>query len=212
MGSDFSEETATDAVVTSFAKADDPRLREVLESLVRHLHGFVRDVEPTQAEWETAIGFLTEVGQMCDDRRQEFILLSDVLGVSILVDAINHRRPAGATESTVLGPFHIEGAEPDGFRDPESGGVTRRQDGAVLGGRDAIKRANDFAGTEHDREPSRFLRRGNQIVERPGSLEGDLIEEPERADRDLERTGRQVSLPNQVDLIGANLLRAQDRR
>jgi catechol 1,2-dioxygenase len=107
MSSDFSEETATDAVVTSFAKAADPRLREVLESLVRHLHGFVREIEPTQAEWETAIGFLTAVGQMCDDRRQEFILLSDVLGVSMLVDAINHRKPAGATESTVLGPFHV---------------------------------------------------------------------------------------------------------
>ena len=117
MGSDFSEETATDAVVTSFAKTDDPRLREVLESLVRHLHGFVREVEPTQAEWEQAIGFLTGVGAMCDDKRQEFILLSDVLGVSMLVDAINHRVPAGATESTVLGPFHVVASPPRALGD-----------------------------------------------------------------------------------------------
>ena len=107
MGSDFSEATATDAVVDSFAATPDPRLREVMESFTRHLHGFVREVEPTQGEWEAAIGFLTEVGHLSDDRRQEFILLSDVMGVSMLVDAINNRRPVGATESTVLGPFHV---------------------------------------------------------------------------------------------------------
>ena len=107
MGTDFSEEAATDIVVDSFAATADPRLREVMESLTRHLHGFVRDVEPTQGEWEAAISFLTRVGQLSDDRRQEFILLSDVMGVSMLVDAINNRRPVGATESTVLGPFHV---------------------------------------------------------------------------------------------------------
>jgi catechol 1,2-dioxygenase len=107
MRMDFSERTATDAVVASFANAPDPRLREVLESLTRHLHGFVRDVEPTPQEWERAIAFLTDVGHMCDDTRQEFILLSDVLGVSMLVDAVNNRLPSGATESTVLGPFHV---------------------------------------------------------------------------------------------------------
>jgi protocatechuate 3,4-dioxygenase beta subunit len=107
VASDFSEATATDAVVESFAATPDGRLREVMESLTRHLHGFVREVEPTQAEWEAAIGFLTRVGHLCDERRQEFILLSDVMGVSMLVDAINNRRPVGATESTVLGPFHV---------------------------------------------------------------------------------------------------------
>jgi hydroxyquinol 1,2-dioxygenase len=103
---DFTEETATGAVVASFAGAADPRLREVLDSLVRHLHGFVREVEPTFEEWERAIGFLTATGQMCDDTRQEFILLSDVLGVTMLIDAVNHRKASEATESTVLGPFH----------------------------------------------------------------------------------------------------------
>jgi hydroxyquinol 1,2-dioxygenase len=104
---DFTEETATDAVVASFAGTGDPRLREVLESLVRHLHGFVREVEPTFAEWERAMEFLAATGRMCDGQRQEFILLSDVLGVTMLVDAVNHRKASAATESTVLGPFHM---------------------------------------------------------------------------------------------------------
>ena len=95
MGSDFSEDTATQAVIDSFASVGDARLRQVLDSFTRHLHGFVRDVEPTQVEWEAAIGFLTSVGHHCDHQRQEFILLSDVMGVSMLVDAINNRLPVG---------------------------------------------------------------------------------------------------------------------
>jgi len=117
MTADFSEDTATDLVVASFADTPDPRLRHVVGALTRHLHAFVREVEPTQAEWEQAIGFLTGVGAMCDDKRQEFILLSDVLGVSMLVDAINHRVPAGATESTVLGPFHVVASPPRALGD-----------------------------------------------------------------------------------------------
>ncbi|MTE01951.1 6-chlorohydroxyquinol-1,2-dioxygenase [Paracoccus sp. YIM 132242] len=88
----------------------DARLATVMESLVRHLHDFVKDVGLTQEEWEYGIGFLTQTGQICSGERQEFILLSDVLGVSMLVDAINNRRPAGATENTVFGPFHVDGA------------------------------------------------------------------------------------------------------
>jgi catechol 1,2-dioxygenase len=107
MATDFTEETAADAVIDSFAKTPDPRLRELLSSLVRHLHAFVRETEPTIAEWEQAIGFLTATGQKCDDERQEFILLSDVLGVSMLAETINNRKSGGATESTVLGPFHM---------------------------------------------------------------------------------------------------------
>jgi len=106
MATDFTEETAADAVVESFAATADPRLRELLSSLVRHLHAFVRDTEPTIAEWERAIDFLTATGQKCDRERQEFILLSDVLGISMLVETINNRT-AAATESTVLGPFHM---------------------------------------------------------------------------------------------------------
>ncbi|HYZ53942.1 MAG TPA: intradiol ring-cleavage dioxygenase [Streptosporangiaceae bacterium] len=107
MTSDFSVETAAGAVIESFAGTPDERLRTILTSLVRHLHGFVREVEPTIAEWEQAIGFLTATGQMCSDVRQEFVLLSDVLGVSMLVETINERSAGGATPPTVLGPFHM---------------------------------------------------------------------------------------------------------
>ena len=103
----FDEHNLTDEVVRRFAECPDPRLKQVIQALVRHAHAFVKDVELTEAEWLTAIQFLTRTGQMCDDRRQEFILLSDVLGISMLVDAINHRMPEGATETTVLGPFYL---------------------------------------------------------------------------------------------------------
>ena len=78
-------------MAAAFGETPDPRLREVMTSLVHHLHAFVKDVELTEAEWAAAIGFLTRTGQTCDDVRQEFILLSDVLGVSMLVETINHR-------------------------------------------------------------------------------------------------------------------------
>ncbi|MQA12688.1 MAG: 6-chlorohydroxyquinol-1,2-dioxygenase [Pseudonocardiaceae bacterium] len=107
MAADFTEETAAKAVVDSFTDTRDPRLRQILTSLVEHLHGFVRDVEPSMQEWEQAIGFLTATGQMCSDTRQEFILLSDVLGVSMLVETLNDRKPEAVTDSTVLGPFHV---------------------------------------------------------------------------------------------------------
>src|SRR5687767_9181365 len=103
----FDENTITDAVLEQVRKAPSPRIRQISEAAVRHLHNFVREVEPTTEEWEMAIGFLTETGHMCSDTRQEFILLSDTLGVSMLVDTINHRLPAGATETTVLGPFYV---------------------------------------------------------------------------------------------------------
>ncbi|MBT6441701.1 MAG: intradiol ring-cleavage dioxygenase [Alphaproteobacteria bacterium] len=106
----FTEENANDAVLARLANCSNPRLREVMESVTRHLLEVVREVKPTPAEWFQAIQFLTETGQMCDDNRQEWILLSDILGVSMLVDAQNHRKPDGATESTVLGPFHVDGA------------------------------------------------------------------------------------------------------
>ncbi len=106
----FTEETSTDVVNERMGPETSPRLRQVMTSLVKHLHTFIRDVELTEAEWETAIDFLTKTGQLCSDTRQEFILLSDTLGVSMLVDAINHRTPDGATETTVFGPFHVDGA------------------------------------------------------------------------------------------------------
>lgn len=101
------EPTVTDEVVASLHGTADPRLRELLTGLIRHLHAFARESRLTQEEWERAIGFLTATGQACTDTRQEFILLSDVLGLSMLVETINERQGAGATESTVLGPFHM---------------------------------------------------------------------------------------------------------
>lgn len=106
----FDEFTITDAVLQRMAGAERSRTRGISEALVRHLHAFVREIEPTQSEWEAAIDFLTRTGQMCSDKRQEFVLLSDTLGVSMLVDAINHRLPGHATETTVLGPFYVEAA------------------------------------------------------------------------------------------------------
>ena len=102
--------TVTDEAVASLEGTADPRLRELLTGLIRHLHAFARETRLTQAEWERAIGFLTETGKMCTDTRQEFILLSDVLGLSMLVETIagdRADRAAGSTESTVLGPFHM---------------------------------------------------------------------------------------------------------
>src|ERR1700757_664471 len=107
MATDFTEETAADAVIESFGADTDPRLREILTSLVRHLHAFAREVELTIPEWEKAIDFLTRTGHKSDDERQEFILLSDVLGLSMLVETISNRKFGVATESTVLGPFHV---------------------------------------------------------------------------------------------------------
>lgn len=100
----------TEAVLSRLNGIQDARFKEVMESLITHLHAFIRDVELTEEEWLAAIQFLTATGKKCDDKRQEFILLSDTLGVSMLVDAMNHGKPDGATESTVLGPFYIPGA------------------------------------------------------------------------------------------------------
>lgn len=106
----FTEENSVESVNVRMGEDIDPRLKRVMASLVKHLHDFAKDVELTQDEWDIAIEFLTKTGQICSEERQEFILLSDVLGFSMLVDAINNRRPVGATENTVFGPFHVAGA------------------------------------------------------------------------------------------------------
>ena len=131
--SNNTEEQITQNVLDSMAQAPDSRLKQVMTGLINHLHAFIREVELTQEEWLQGIQFLTRTGQMCDDKRQEFILLSDILGVTMLVDDINHRRQDGATESTIFGPFYREGA-------PElPNGATISQDGrgepAVVTGR-----------------------------------------------------------------------------
>ena len=132
----FSEERSAEAVAAAFGETPDPRLREVMTSLVHHLHAFVKDVELTEAEWGAAIGFLTRTGQTCDDVRQEFILLSDVLGVSMLVETINHRAGGTGTESTVLGPFHQVASPPRALGDDialDGKGTPCRVEGRVTG-------------------------------------------------------------------------------
>lgn len=104
----FTEENSAETVIDRMSDAPNRRLAEVMRSAITHLHAFVKETEPTMAEWEQAIGFLTATGQISDAKRQEWILMSDVLGISMLVDTINSRRPSGATENTVLGPFHVE--------------------------------------------------------------------------------------------------------
>jgi hydroxyquinol 1,2-dioxygenase len=102
------EHTITPAVIARLSESGNPRFREIMSSLVTHLHDFAREVKLTEAEWMQGIQFLTATGQKCDAKRQEFILLSDTLGLSMLVVAMNHAKPAGATEATVFGPFHVD--------------------------------------------------------------------------------------------------------
>lgn len=106
----FTEDTSAAVVTGRNANARSERLKLVMEVITRKLHEAVKEIEPTQDEWFEAIMFLTKTGHLSNDWRQEFILLSDVLGVSMLVDAINNRKPSGASESTVLGPFHVANA------------------------------------------------------------------------------------------------------
>jgi hydroxyquinol 1,2-dioxygenase len=107
---EFDEKSITAAVLARMDQCEDPRFKQVMTSLVTHLHDFVREVKLTDAEWFSAIQFLTEVGKTCTDKRQEFILLSDTLGVSILVITLNHPAEAGTSDSTVQGPYYWPGA------------------------------------------------------------------------------------------------------
>ncbi|MBS0344581.1 MAG: hydroxyquinol 1,2-dioxygenase, partial [Proteobacteria bacterium] len=106
----INEDTITQAVIAAMCDGRNARLKTIMTSLVQHLHSFAREVELTEAEWMQAIEFLTDVGHITTDKRQEFILLSDTLGLSTLVTAQNNAKPAACTESTVFGPFFVEGA------------------------------------------------------------------------------------------------------
>ncbi|WP_027210746.1 intradiol ring-cleavage dioxygenase [Burkholderia sp. WSM2232] len=104
------ENTVTEAVIASHQNAPDERLKAIVSSLVRHLHAFARETGLTEREWEAGIRFLTDVGHVTNEQRQEFVLLSDALGLSALVTAMAHRKPDGCTEATVLGPFFVDNA------------------------------------------------------------------------------------------------------
>ena len=143
------EDDITVEVLRRIEATPDPRLREIMVALVRHLHGFAKEVQLTEGEWFAAVQFLTETGHMCDDKRQEFILLSDTLGLSMVVDLINHRKPTGATESTVFGPFHREGAP----EMPAGGNIARddqRGRPAIITGRVLDLHRRPIAGARLD--------------------------------------------------------------
>jgi catechol 1,2-dioxygenase len=174
----LTEHNITEAVLRQLDNTTDPRVRQVVASLVRHLHAFVREVEPTEAEWLVATDFVTEIGQA-----REAILLSDTLGVSILVDAINHRKPAGATESTILGPFYTEEApilrppvtlDRTGTGDPLifSGRVTA-PDGAPIPGAlvDVWQSGADGTYEGQDQRQPAFNLRGRMYTDSDGCFE-----------------------------------------
>ncbi len=171
---DSTQANLTDAVVEKIEAASDARFRKVMASLVRHLHAFVRETQLTEAEWRAGIEFLTATGQKCDDKRQEFILLSDTLGVSMLVDAINHHKPDGATESTVLGPFYVRGAPdmPLGANIAEGvegepvyfSGIVMSSDGAAIGGATLDIWSTDGAGQYDVQRPDGELRARGRIT------------------------------------------------
>ena len=106
----ISPKMITQAAIASFAQSDNPRLKQIMQSLVKHLHAFAQETHLTEAEWMAGIQFLTATGHKCDDVRQEFILLSDTLGLSMLLVAMHDGAQSGATEATVLGPFHTPDA------------------------------------------------------------------------------------------------------
>jgi hydroxyquinol 1,2-dioxygenase len=107
---EYGRDNITDEVLSRVQNTGDPRLKQIMTSLIRHLHDFAREVGLTEAEWFEGIKFLTDAGHMTSDRRQEFVLLSDTLGLSMLVIAQNNRKPPRCTEATVFGPFYVEGA------------------------------------------------------------------------------------------------------
>jgi len=130
----FNEDTLTAAVVERLKDAKDKRLRQIMTSAVKHLHAFAQEVHLTEEEWFEGIKFLTAVGQKCDDKRQEFILLSDILGLSMMVCALNHKTAPGATEATVLGPFFAHGAKVYEFDgDLREGCTVKGEDTLVVG-------------------------------------------------------------------------------
>ena len=192
----FTETNLAEAVVAKLDGAKDARFRQVMASLIRHLHDFVRDVELTEAEWFEAIRFLTDTGKMCDDKRQEFILLSDTLGVSMLVDAINHRKPKGATETTVLGPFYVEGAPPKENRGSLAEGVEGEP--TFVSGRVLDVAGRPIAGAQLDIWQTDA--EGLYDVQRPEAgtrLRGKL--ETDAEGRYLFRTVKPVSYPIPTD-------------
>ena len=197
----------TEQVLAAYAGAPDPRLRELIAALIRHVHGFVTETGLTPEEWLAAVEFLTATGQKCDDQRQEFVLLSDVLGVSSLVDIVN--AAGGATESTVLGPFYVSGAPAREMGDQ----IGRPEDGSptfVHG------RVTDLAGRPLDRARlDVWQTAGNGLYDTQDpsqpefNLRGVFVTRPDGSYQF--RTVRPVSYPIPTDGPVGGLLRGAGR-
>jgi maleylacetate reductase len=173
------ERYVTDQVLRSFERTRSPRFRQLMDSLVRHSHAFVRDVRLTEPEWQAGVDFLTRAGHLTDERRQEFILLSDVLGLSMLTIAVNQPPEPGATEATVFGPFFVTGAPevpPGGnLAHGASGescwvdGTVRSLDGTpVAGARLDVWEADDEGRYDVQYDDGRTAGRGYQITDEQG--------------------------------------------
>ena len=204
---DMTPAELTDDVLKAFGATPDPRRRELITALVRHLHAFAAETRLTPEEWMAGLQFLTATGQKCDDRRQEFVLLSDVLGLSSLVDVIN--AAGGATESTVLGPFYVAGAPARAMGEhigrPEDGSPTlvrgrvtdttgQPLDGATVD----VWQSND-SGLYDTQDPS----------QPPFNLRGVFVTGPDG--RFEFRTARPASYPIPTDGPVGDLLRATGR-
>lgn len=129
----LTESNLSDVVIAAMAGAKNLRFKEIMTSLVKHLHSFIREANLTETEWMAGIQFLTAVGQKCDDRRQEFILLSDTLGATTMKDIVNNRKPEGVTEYTILGPFHRPDAPEFPFSANMAGNISG--DSVIMKGR-----------------------------------------------------------------------------
>jgi hydroxyquinol 1,2-dioxygenase len=175
------EQELLERVVASFESADDPRHRQVMQALVRHLHAFLREVRLTEDEWLTAIRFLTAAGDITDSRRQEFILLSDVLGASMQTITINNAAHGEATEATVTGPFFVEGAPLVPLGGDVSGGaggepcwvegtVTDTEGRPVPGARLEIWEADDDGFYDVQYRDDRVSARGHLFTDEQGAF------------------------------------------
>ena len=204
------EDDITREVLRRFANTPDPRLKEIMRVLVAHLHGFVRDVNLTETEWAAAIRSLKEAGKISINGREEFILLSDVLGVSMLVDLVNHGKPEGATESTVLGPFYVDNPP----EMPYGGNIAWHDKGtpAFVYGRIVNMDAQPISGAEID--VWQTASDGLYDVQNPGLEEAHMRGRFHTGGdgRYLVRTVRPVSYPIPFDGPVGALLRATNRQ
>jgi protocatechuate 3,4-dioxygenase beta subunit len=208
----MTEDELTSEVLNRLAATPDVRLRELMTALVRHLHAFATEVRLTDAEWLRGIGFLTATGQKCDDVRQEFVLLSDSLGLSSLVDLVNHGdADSPATEATVLGPFYVPGSPERSFGES----MVEYADGgepAVLRGTVRDDAGSPLAGAELDVWQNAAT--GFYAVQQPGVQPATNLRGIYRTDADGRyelRTVRPVPYPIPDDGPVGALLRATGR-